>query len=52
MREFYDGFTASLYKKIHKMIKYGWRFEELMSIPPLELSIFRNMIISELKQKG
>jgi len=46
-----DSFTSTLYKNIHFMKKYNWSLDELLNIPPLELSIFKNMIIKERKAK-
>lgn len=46
-----SGFTSTLYKNIHIMKKFNWSLNEILSIPPLELSIFKNMIIQEVKEK-
>lgn len=45
------GFTSTFYKNVHRMKTFGWTFDELLNIPPLELSIFKNMIIQEQAEK-
>ena len=45
------GFTSTFYTTVHQMKSFGWSFDELLHIPPLELSIFKNMIIREQKEK-
>lgn len=46
-----NGFTSTLYKNIHEMKRFNWSFEELINLPPLELSIFKNMIVKDIKDK-
>lgn len=47
-----ESFTSTLYKNIHFMKKHNWSLNEILSVPPLELSIFKNMIIKEIKEKN
>lgn len=43
------GFTTILYKNIHTMKPHGWSLDEILYLPPLELSIFKSMILQEIK---
>jgi hypothetical protein len=45
-----SNFTSTLYKNIHFMKKHNWNLEEILNIPPLELSIFKNMLVQEIKE--
>ena len=46
------NFASILYRNIHLMKKYNWGLEEIMNIPPLDMNIFKNMIIQENKNKN
>lgn len=34
------------------MKKYNWGLDEIMSLPPLDMNIFKNMIIQDIKNKN
>jgi len=45
------GFTTIFYRNIHIMKKHNWSLDELLMLPPLELSIFKNMVLQDAKTK-
>ena len=45
-----NGFTANLYRNIHEMKRFNWSLEELLNIAPLDLSVFKRMIIEDINK--
>ena len=40
-----SNFTNNIYMNIHKMKKHGWTYDEIMLMSPIELNIFKSLIL-------
>lgn len=49
-RELVGRFTTQLYQNIHQMKKYNWGYYELMNMTPIELNVFKFMILQDKKK--
>lgn len=48
-RELLSQFTTHLYQNIHQLKKYNWGYFELMNMTPIDLNVFKYMIMQEKK---
>ena len=44
-------FSTSLYKNINFMMKRNWSYSELINLSPIDLNIFKFLIMKDEKKK-
>lgn len=49
-RDLMGQFSTQLYQNIHQMKKYNWGYYELMNMTPIELNVFKFMILQDKKK--